>query len=169
MDLSNFDELSDLISTDNALDVAEQRYPSKSAWAAALAGTTDRKSNAYKAALRRVQRWTTSAKEHYKPSKAGQKKMADILRKDEKAVQAALDEDDIEAVEVTFSAWLIVSEDRRHRNNVHFSMSTKEASKLLAAKNRGQQKAAAKEFWKAYGISQPVQVEEMELEIEARR
>lgn len=170
MDLSPFADLAGIIDRSNALDIAQERYASKREWAMALAGTTDTHSKQYKAALRRVERWTTSAQQKYKPSKASQEQNADLLRKDAKAIEQALEDDDIEAVDVDFSGEITVSGDTRYRKGLTFSMTTTEAGAVLAAMNAGKPGAASKAFWKSYGISQPVEVSaDAELQIGARR
>ncbi len=170
MDLTPFDDLAGIISTDNAFDIAQERYTSKSEWAMALAGTTDKHSKDYKSALRKVERWTTGAQQHYKPSKASQQQMEEILSKDAKAIEAALEADDIEAVDVDFAGEITVSEDTRYRKSITFSMTPKEAGQVLAAMNAGKPGVASRAFWKAYGIAQPVTVSaDAELQIEARR
>ncbi len=55
-----------------------QEYGSSSAFAAELSGTTDRKSNVYKAALRNVERWIQGTR---RPSKATQQKLNQLGQK----------------------------------------------------------------------------------------
>lgn len=170
MDLSPFGDLAGIIDRGNAIAIAQERYSSKREWAMALSGTTDTHSKYYKAALRRVERWTTGAQQKYKPSKASQQQNADLLSKDAKAIEQALEDDDIEAVDVDFAGEITVSEDTRYRKSIHFSMTRSEAGAVLAAMNAGKSKTASKEFWKAYGIAEPVIVSsDAELQIEARR
>lgn len=170
MDLTPFGDLAGVISTDNAFEIAQERYSSKSEWAAALAGTTDKHSKDYKAALRKVERWTTGAQQKYKPSKASQKQMEEILSKDAKAIEKALEADDVEGLDVDFAGEITVSEDTRYRKSIQFSMNRTEAGKVLAAINAGKPGAASREFWKAYGITRPVTVSaDAELQIGARR
>ncbi len=69
----------------NALQQAQGVF-SKSQIAERLAGTTDRKSKVYKAALRNVERWTTAAIERRKPSKAAQQKLVTLLQTDRQAL-----------------------------------------------------------------------------------
>jgi hypothetical protein len=60
---------------------------SKSQIAEHLAGTTDRKSKAYKAALRNIERWTTAGVEKRKPGKASQQKLVALLKTDHQALE----------------------------------------------------------------------------------
>ncbi len=69
----------------NALQQALSVW-SKSQIAEHLAGTTDRKSKPYKAALRNIERWTTNAVEKRKPGKASLQKLATALKSDRLAL-----------------------------------------------------------------------------------
>ena len=69
----------------NALQQALSVW-SKSQIAAHLAGTADKKNKAYKAALRNIERWTTSAVEKRKPGKASLQKLVAALKTDRQAL-----------------------------------------------------------------------------------
>ncbi len=80
--------LDQLINPGNVFSLATQTF-SKSQIAERLSGTSDRKSKEYKAALRRVERWVTSAKEQRKPRRSSLEQLASALHKDPQAIKAA--------------------------------------------------------------------------------
>jgi len=170
MDWDAFEELEDLIDTSNAFGVAQERYVSKSEWAAAIAGTSDRKSKAYKAALRNVERWTTEGAEKRKPSKAALEKLEGILKKDEQALELAIEGDEIEGVGIDFSGEIKVSNDSRYRRGITFTLTPLETAQVVKALNEGKPGEANSIFWKAYGIKEHVEVSSgSELQIEVKR
>jgi hypothetical protein len=69
----------------NALQQALSVW-SKSQIAEHLAGTADRKNKTYKAALRNIERWTTTGVEKRKPGKASLQKLVSALKTDRQAL-----------------------------------------------------------------------------------
>ncbi len=170
MDWDAFEELEDLIDTSNAFGVAQERYVNKSEWAAAIAGTSDRKSKAYKAAQRNVERWTTQGSERRKPSKAALEKLAGLLKQDEQALELVIEGDEIEGVDVDFAGEITVSNDTRYRPGIAFTLTPLETARLVKALNEGKPGEANTIFWKAYGIKEHVEVSSgAELQIEVLR
>lgn len=142
-----FSEVRDqAIRPDNAFNLARTTYQNTSEWAAALAGTTDRKSKEYKAAKRNVERWTTTAKERRKPSAKALERLAELLRQDERAIAQTAP-----SLLVVVSGRLKVSEDRRQRT-VEFPLDHTQTAEVIQAISRGEDGLAYERLWEAYGL-----------------
>lgn len=138
----------DLITPHTAFGLAHAVYTHNSEWATALSGTTDKKSSTYKAALRRVQRWTTSGKERRTPSVGAQQQLAEVLREDERAIDVALDQRG--EIELDVEGAVTTSQDTRERR-VAITLSADEAKAVSAAIRAGETAHAYELIWTAYG------------------
>ncbi|HLV98527.1 MAG TPA: hypothetical protein VKT82_07585 [Ktedonobacterales bacterium] len=103
---------------------------SKQQVAERLAGTTDRKSKAYKAARRNVERWTTTGAEKRKPGKAAQAKLVDILKAD----RQALAQEFPSGLRLRLDATIVVADDpeySRDRTGIVVNFSPNQGVNLL--------------------------------------
>ncbi len=146
-----FDDLSDLIDADNALDVAFEYYPAdklgNAEFAADLSGTTDKKSHAYKAALRNVERWRKGRV----PKRETRQKIADLMKTKEGALLIALDMLDIGGFDLEVDGDITISEDTRERQ-IAVTLGPGELAPALAARNRGEEQEVTRGILTAYGI-----------------
>jgi hypothetical protein len=113
----------------NALTLALGVF-SKQQIAERLAGATDRKNKAYKAALRNVERWTTAALEKRKPGKAAQAKMVEMLKTDHQALAQQFPG----GLELRLDAIITVGGDpkySRRRTGIRVALDANEAANLL--------------------------------------
>lgn len=123
------DLLNQRITAAHAFDLARQVL-SKSEIAVGLAGTSDKKSKAYKAALRRVERWVTAAAEKRKPSKTSLAQMAAMLQKNRQALTSQFPR----GVRMTLNATITVGGNpqyRRQRTGITVDFAAEEAAALL--------------------------------------
>lgn len=126
------DYLAGQISPKNAIDLAKGAL-SRRELALAVQASSD-KPIKYKSALRRVERWFTSASEQRKPSKASQKAVAEALRANEKALQRVAGEQG--KFTMTLDATVSVGGDpspsyTRRRTGITVAFSPEEAQDLL--------------------------------------
>jgi hypothetical protein len=145
-----FEELDDLITRDNALDVAFEFYPTNRAFAEALSGTTDTKSRAYKAAMRNVERWRRGRQ----PRASTLDKIAALLRREEGAWEIALDQANYAGFEIDVDGEITVSEDTRERS-IHTSLNLNDLSKIarIRAFGENQRQEIGMVVMRAYGIA----------------
>lgn len=112
--------------------------------AAFLAGTRERRSKAYLAAIRRVQRWTTTAEERRRP---GPKSLGDLQRLARRGMTLPYRR---RGADVRLTAWILISDDCRHRTISAF-IEPEDLTPSLDAFERGDTGEAAELFLDALG------------------
>ncbi len=104
-----------------------------------LAGTSDKKSKPYKAALRNLERYEAAAgKERRKASPQTLDKLAGELRKDDKAMEAAIEREPEDIYVVNYNGEICISEDCRLRHAT-YRVSKQELLNAARAPNEEQQ------------------------------
>jgi hypothetical protein len=134
------------IRSDNAFSLAKSTYKNNGEWAAALAATKDTKSKGYKAALRNVERWTTSSRERRTPSRKTLERLAELLRQDDRAIDQTAP-----GLIAVVSGRVKVSEDARFRT-VEIPLDDAQTAEVIKTVNRGQDGHAYDLLWEAYGV-----------------
>lgn len=152
-----FDELADLITRENAFDVANEYYPANKLGNAEFArdladatpyrpGQTDKQH--YQAALRNVERWRQGTRQ---PGKASLDALVGILQQKEGAMLLALDMMEYDGWELEVDGDVEVSEDTRSR---HFGvfLNVPDLAKIGVARSQDNPGEVARVILEAYGI-----------------
>jgi len=154
MDLMNTEFqslLESLISTKNSFQLAKDFFILKSDFAAALAGTSNRKDPKYKAALRNIERYTTTGAEKRNPGSKTLNRLVEVLKGERGAIEKVLRDRKAGTVEVRFSGDFNVSNESGRKRRFKVKLSEEKLAHLLSTAYASPE-LAAEVLFRYYGV-----------------